>query len=261
MSEELAPVPLNEGVMTMAPSNTLMAELMSDEVIESSDIVLPKILLMQSTSQMVHDEKASPGDLRDSLNNSLMGNKEKALDVIFFYHTKSWVINEMIDGKWEFKERVPYTVENSVWRKQWEDTIDGVQIRRDESIDLYCALPGEIEKGTFLPYLISFRRTSYLAGKKILTTLETLRMGKKRRPLASVVFSVLPEKKQTDKGTFHVLNVTRGRETTDVEMQAILPWFRLVKASGVKVDDSDLHSEAQQPASVQPQASADNISF
>jgi len=207
---------------------------------DARDLIIPKILLMQGLSKMVTDEKALMGEMRDSLDNMLLGNKEKPVEFIPLHMNKTWVIFEEKNGKEEFKAIVPFTMENCDW--EWNTVIDGVKIRRDQAMNYFCILPSEIDTGEFMPYLISFRRTSFTAGKKLYTAKEKAKMF--GRPMCSNVFKLLCRKTENDKGAFYVYDVEKSRTTTPEELKAIKPWFDIITKSSVKVDNTDLEEEA-----------------
>jgi hypothetical protein len=203
------------------------------------DILLPKVLAMQGLSKKVAAELARQGEMRDSIENKLLGDRNNPFEIIPFYITKSWILFHEVDGKMEYKGQVPFGPENANW--EWEIVVDKVKHRRDQSLNVYCLDPREIEEGMFLPYLISFRRTSYKGGKKLITAKEKMRMA--NRALATKTFKVSTVQETNEKGIYYVFDVAMGRDTTQKEIEAVLPWAELVRTSQVKVDDSDLHEE------------------
>lgn len=212
----------------------------SSETTDVRDILLPKVLAMQGLSKAVAEEKAKQGEMRDSIDYKLLGDRTTPFEVIPFYYNKSWIIFHEVDGKMEYKGQVPFGPDNANW--EWEIVIDGVKHRRDQSLNFFCVDPREIAEGMFLPYLVSFRRTSYKGGKKLVTAKEKLKMG--NRALASKTFFISTVQTKNDKGIFYVFDVAMGRDTTQKEIDAVLPWAELVRSSAVKVDDSDLNDEA-----------------
>jgi hypothetical protein len=102
----------------------------------------------------------------------------------------------------------------------------------------------------FLPYLVSFRRTSYQAGKKLVTAKEKFKMFK--RPLASKTFLLSAKKTENDMGSFYVYDIEQGRDTTSAELDAVMPWFDMIQSTDVRVDDSDLEHEANQAGASAP---------
>lgn len=244
----------NETELVKATINSLQVikeyseDLFDNDASDSRDLILPKILLMQGLSELVSEGKAIMGEMRGSVDGNLLGGRDKPLEVIPFYMSKSWILFAEKDGKLEYSGQVPFGPDNANW--QWDAIVDGQKVRRDQSINLYCCLPKEIETGIFMPYLITFRRTSYTAGRKAVTLKEKLRMFK--RPLASTTLVVSCKPEKNDKGTFYVWDITQGRNSTEEEMKAVAPWMSMVKQSQVKVDDSDLEKETMKVVSDLP---------
>lgn len=210
-----------------------------DDQTDVRDIILPKILVMQGLSELVADGKALMGELRDSLDGKLLAAKDGKLEVIPFHSSKSWIIFEEHKGKLEYKKTVPWSAQNADW--EWTANVDGVNVRRDQCLNFYCLVASEIKEESFMPYMLSFRRTSYKAGKKLVTAKEKLKMFK--RPLASKVFELSAMKTENDLGTFYVFDIAQSRDTSGEELEAVKAWFDMVQTANVKVDDSDLIKE------------------
>jgi len=218
----------------------------------SKDLVLSKILPMQMMSKKVIDGKGTFGELRDSVNNEKMGGFEKPLEFIPFKMEKVFHVSEIDDkGKKKYLKTVPITPDNE--NLPWEDTEDGKKISRDYTLNFYCVLPAQIKPdlaeqgGGVLPYIVSFRRTSLRAGKKVATQAYAANaaMGK---PPAATVMSLSVVKTSNDLGTFAVLDTSAARLSTKDELATAFFWFKAMKSMNVKVDDSDLTEETTSSA-------------
>jgi hypothetical protein len=225
---------------TSGPLATIYHDLMDDAPIDTSDLVIPKILLMQGMSKLVQEEKARLGEMRDSLDNSLLGSKDTPLEFIPFQVFKSWLIFHVDGNKIEYQGQEPMTAANASW--PLEEIVDGKVIRRDKALNFFCVLPSEVEEGLFFPKILSFRRTSYQAGKKLETWRAKLKAFNK--PLAAKTFKLISNKTENDLGVFYTFDIEAGRDTTEAELKAASQWRSVVAAKPVKIDDSDLRSEA-----------------
>lgn len=217
-------------------------EYTGDAEIEAKDLIIPKFLVMQGLSQAVSDGKAVLGEIRDSLENKLFGGKDKTFEFIPLHHYKTWIVFTEEKGKLEYTAQVPYTAENADW--EWNTTIDGKKVRRDQAINIYAILPNEIKDGIFMPYLISYRRTSYSAGKQMLTNLQKMKLA--NRPWFTKTFKLGSKQEKNDQGSYYVYTNEMGRDTKPEEIEAIKPWLLMLKSQAVKVDDSDLETERVQ---------------
>lgn len=223
------------------------------EGISAQDILLPKILLMQGLSQWVADEKAKLGDMVDSLAGTVLGDKGKGVDVLAFNSFKTWVIYQEVNGKLKFVKQEPMTAANQGW--PLEEVMDGVKVRRDKALNFYCLLPNQIASGEHFPYLLSCRRTSYPAGKKLVTHFTRLKMFQK--PPAARIFELTCKRQENEKGIFYVFDVIEKRASTEAEMKAAWDWWQVIRSTNVRIDDSDLEvDEAPIGAPVDPDAAA-----
>lgn len=213
--------------------------MVDDTPVDMGDLLISKILLMQGMSKLVGAEKASSGDMIDSISNAKLGNKESPIEVIPFHMMKTWVIFEEFNSKLEYKEVVPFNETNADWK--WDAVINGVKVRRDKSLNYYVLLPHEIKEGMFMPYVVSFRRTSYQAGQKLETWRTKFRMFNK--PIFSKTFKLLAVKESNDKGTFNRFDVEVMRDTMPEEIKAVNQWRELVKAPHARVDDSEFKED------------------
>jgi hypothetical protein len=119
-----------------------------------------------------------------------------------------------------------------------EEVMNGVKVQRDRAINVYCLVPGQEES---FPYLISFRRTGYSAGRKLVTHFTKLKMF--GLPPAARVYELTCTKQENEKGIFYVFDVAEKRKSTEAEMKTAWDWFQVVKSTKVRVDDSDLEEE------------------
>lgn len=226
----------------LAPAAPVDLSAWGVQELTSKDIIIPKILVMQGLSKMVTDGNAKMGEFRDSLNGEVMGTFDKEpFEFVPFYMEKVWVIFEEKNGTMKFSRTVPIDASNENW--EIEETIAGVKVRRDRTMNFYVLRPSEVAKGAAVPYILSFRRTSARTGQKIATQmfLKNIKAGKTP---ASMVMSLSGTKQTNDKGTFIVTDATTTRPSTPDEITEAFAWVKQVKAGRTKADTSDLEAEA-----------------
>ncbi len=251
----LAPAVESKDVAIAAPTAVAAVNAAPDsawgsEDVDNSDIIISKILVMQGMSDLVSDRKALIGELRDTLNGKLLGgmvgDKCKPMPFIAFHTFKTWIINHKEtppgakEPKWVFKQQIPMTADNKGW--EWNETVDGVEVRRDKVLNFYVLLPEEIAAGEAFPYLLSFRRTSYKAGQRISTEGSKLRALNK--PLAQRVFNLGVVEEEGDEGKYCCLSVELGPQASDAEKAKAYEWYKVMQKATVRIDDSDLAREA-----------------
>lgn len=230
MSKAVAKKEENTAVANYNPA------LMDDMAIYAKDIILPRVLCMQSTSNMVQDGKAAVGELRDSVTGKLLCKKGESVEAILYKPFKTWVIfkNDTFDSL------VPFDETNAAWT--WEEKIGDHLITRKQVLNYYVAFPNEIKEGGFFPRVIGFQSTAYKTGRKVESKRTFLKPFK--RPLASHVFEVNTVQKENEKGRWFIPDVSDKRDATNEEIAAIGKWAEIIGAAqSVTVDDSEFKGD------------------
>lgn len=188
------------------------------EGLAAEDLLIPKILLMQKMSDLVDQAKAKPGEFRSSITGELLGDEKKPVEVIVFDSFKNWLIFENN----EFKEVLPWTGERLLWE---EGTI-----KRQLSYNFYCLLTSKIDD---IPHLISLKGTSTKAAKTLMTAFA--RLGRIKKPSAAKTFKLGCHQEKNDKGSYYVIDVLEGRDTTPQEIALAKSWCADIRQSRVAV--------------------------
>lgn len=237
--------------LTVKQSNALSTEVLNEwgmPVISSQDVVIPKILPMQGLSVAVAEGRASMGEFRDSLSNTLLGKIDQPFSCIPFFVDKCWDIHmEKPDGSFEWDSTVP-VVENPAdpayndnW--PWETEVNGTKRKNIRRFNFYVLLPHEVEAGGAVPYIFSFKSTSLKEGKKLFTQMYVKNI-KGGLPPAAFTIKIGGVREKNDKGIFIVPNYSVDRRATDQELAEALSWIKMIRSGRVKVDDSDVQGTA-----------------
>lgn len=213
-------------------ANIDLVSMIDDVPVDAKDYLIPSLLLMQSTSDLVKKELARTGEIRDSVSQAKIMERGKSMEFLAFSVFKSWITLTQKGSK--YIRQVPYTAENCMWPR--ETTFDGVDVVNYETLNYYVLLPDEIKSGLYVPYLLSFRSTNYRAGKALETARAKLQEFKK--PLAFKVFSLSAQPAENDKGSWFMYQVQESRNATDQELLAAKKWFDIVKSGKTRVDES-----------------------
>ena len=153
---------------------------------------------MQGLSDFVSERKAQQGDMVRSTTVEKLGDPECAVNIIPLKLSTSWRESEKIGQKFEFRKSYPRTAGNealtwSFYRNPQGQEFDkpgqlgATEWQRTKVIDLFALLPKDVENfakemaaiaksgeipdltKTVLPVNISFRVTSFNAGRAVAT--------------------------------------------------------------------------------------------
>ena len=218
-------------------------ELASEFKVDNSDIMIPKILLMQPSSVMVADDKVNAriGDFRNSVNAEKLGTILEPLLFIPFHFTKIWdIIDPEQNNKWLRSDPFNPGDENLPWNYEEE----GVKRERVKRLNFFGFIPQQVEAGNILPMVLSFKSTGYREGTKILTQMK-LNIAQKKLPW-NTVYSLGGEKKKNDDDqTYCVPRISAVGDTHEDTLLLCMEWYRNIKnmTAKVVVDDSDVVGE------------------
>lgn len=210
----------------------------------SSDIIIPKLLLMQGLSDFVTERKAGLGDVVRSTTVEKLGNPETAIDFIPLKATMGWIEQEKVGQKFEYRKAVARTAQNenypwSFWRNANGAEFDrpgqmgATEWRRVKTIDVFALLPSDIDAfekemakakstgempdltKTILPVVISFRSTSFNAGKTVATFFAQVAEMATHAPQVRSYAYTLPlgcVAEKNDKGSFYIFKVGQPKK-------------------------------------------------
>lgn len=257
----------NEVVKTQSNVPATQAPSQSPETVLKSDVVIPKLLLMQALSDLVVEKKAVAGDFVRSLTAEKLGDDKSPVKIIPLTFQNLWMLAEDTTGKgnYEFRGYEPRTVLNEAL--EWDYVQNGAKWRRTKVMNLFALLPADIEAQAaelkkfeetgempdldkvLLPVVISFRNTSFKAGKEVVT------LFAKAESLSRQIGKPVPVFGQTlqlgcyldknDKGSFYVLETKPAGKTEDGYKEIAASWYNTLTQMGaaVVIDESDLKEE------------------
>lgn len=230
------------GETTKAVGTDVVSDWGNDVYLGVNDIIIPKILPMQGLSQLVADGKAMMGEFRDSLSGERLGSITEPIAVVPFHVDKVWDILEESGDQFKWVRSEPLiedpTKPGYNDNLPWNDKVDGLDIKRVRRMNFYVMLPKQIDEGSAVPYVLSFKSTSYREGKKLFTQMY-MRNRKANLPPPGYTFVLSGVKQKNDKGTFVVPTLELGPLTPASQVTECLNWYKLIKKGSVKVDASE----------------------
>lgn len=225
-----------------------------DAPVSSKDLVIPRILLMNGTSDLVTSGEAGFGELRDSLTNRKLGDLKNPVRIIPFAMKKSWIEYELdSNGEKEYLRKYDVTPanENQKYEGEAEGREGGItQVSRDYVMEFYVLLEEDLKKGGELPYIITFRRTALKNGKKLATQMYVSNRGAKLTP-PGMTLELCVKIAANEDNKWAVLDVNLDPEVTKVTSEKFvgksLDWFRMINT--MKVHEDSYNEEASEQAS------------
>ena len=203
------------------------------EAVAVDDLKLPRILLQQALSDLVNADKAKPGEFRDSIEGTLLGDDKKPCEIVIFDSFKTYTVMRKTPGKGksEFVTIEPITPMNL--KKPYEEPqADGSTLVNIKTWNYYCLIPGKDVKES-LPYMLSLSRTGNGAARKL--SLFFSRLSRMSRPSASVVIKLTSAKESNDMGTFYVPDVEISRDANKDELDTARYWYDSIRSAAVNV--------------------------
>lgn len=227
-----------------------------DAPVSSKDLVIPRILLMNGTSDLVTSGEAGFGELRDSLTNRKLGDLKNPVRIIPFAMKKSWIEYEIdSDGEKEYLRKYDVTPqnENQKYEGEGEGREGGVtQVSRDYVMEFYVLLESDVRKGGELPYIITFRRTALKNGKKLATQMYVSNRGAKLPP-PGMTLELCVKIAANDDNKWAVLDVNLDPEVTkatDAEtITKCLDWYKMINTMKVHEDSYNEDASTEQAPS------------
>lgn len=248
------------------PSNT-------PQVLQSN-IVIPKVLLMQGLSDLVSERKAVQGDIVRSVTAEKLGDDKTPLEFIPLTFKDLWLVSEDQKGdgkKYEFRRYEDRTHANE--NAEWDYKENGTNWKRTKVLNVFALLPKDIDAQkemmdafektgempdvdkVLLPVMIQFKNTSFKAGKEVATLFAKAESiaRKYNKPVpaygTTMRLSCVPDK--NDKGSFFVFKAEKSGPTKTEYREDAANWYAqlLALGSNVKIDESDVDAahEAAEP--------------
>lgn len=224
-----------------------------NEEADASDIIVPRILLMQGTSKWV-PETFNMGEIIDSVEEKVLAKKGATLKILPFIMKKSWeVFSDEQPPKWLRQEKWNAANDNLDWKFTEEDPDRGtIDCFRQRNYGFYCFVleeDGSIDEFA-IPALVNFRSASgFKEGKKIASWFA--RMKSMKQPGFTVTWELSSETiKETDKA-YQKFVVKRGENATDEQKKVVMKWLDLFATQAQKIKDHEV-DEADTDAASAP---------
>lgn len=221
------------------PVSMFSTEELGGFAIDSQDLLMPSLLLMQGQSQIVADGKAAIGDIVNSVTFKVLGNKTKPFSFIPLDYKKFYLKMDASGPKPVRLEKIPFKPEHA--SLPYENVIDGKKIRHAASFDFYVLCEEDLNAGFGMPCCLSFKGMSRQTGKKLLNNFTEL-IQKKMHP-SSYTFELVSEQRRNDSGPFQIFEIKGFHETNPDFRDIIKNWLGVIHNSAYTVDEKEVEAE------------------
>lgn len=211
--------------------------------LSSSDIIIPRLLVMQGMSDMVTDGKAKFGEIVDNLEEKRVGGFDEPVEIIPFMLERVWRVQSAA-GKGELLKTIP--IDSNPASLTYNDNLPfegtdeetGEDVKNYRAFRFYVLLASDVKEGSVLPYMIEFKSTSLKAGKKLATTMFTKNRAANLSPAAKA-FDLSVSKQQNDQGTYAVFDVKSTRLSSKEEIEQAFTWYKVLNQGSHKVAEEE----------------------
>lgn len=213
----------------VAATEEEMAAWGGDNDLEVSDIIIPKILLMQSDSKLVQDD-ASPAKDKDFINSST---KEVMTDITFtpFEMKKVMKISKKVGNSVEYVREEPWTLDNDDMDKEW--TIEKETFISQKVWRFFGLVEGEA-----MPFVLDLRGMSFSAGKRLANQMYVINKMKKMVP-AGYKVSLKHEKSDYDGVVKNTFTYALSKPTSKAELEEALQWKNIIRTKDIILGQED----------------------
>jgi hypothetical protein len=220
-------------------------------VVDSSDIIVPRLLLAQGLSVAVADGKAKMGDITNSLTGVVVGGDKKPIEFIPITLKKYWRTTEKVGSKKQYRGTEPFTAANAgrALTEMLPSRANPNAMSEYEHnlvIDVFGFTEEDVQDPIAMPTAISFTRTSYKAGQQVNTHFATLDGALEKMPYYTYYLQLSCDKKQNDQGIFYVFGIKpaiengKYKKTPASYYPKIDRWSKILsdKTRSVVIDDA-----------------------
>lgn len=200
----------------VVPSNPLAG-------LSREDIAFPRLNLQQKTSDKVDKGLCKPGEIIDSNTGEILAVESSKLEIIPLTVSKSWFEYEMqdFDKKYTGMREIKTATDDALPYE--EVTPEGVIIKREKAMNWMVLVVKTLGAGFGMPYLLTFKSSSYRTGKQLAGLVATRAFFNK--PMHSMTYELSSFKRTKDKNSFFTFEIGKGRDTIEDEAAIAEKWL------------------------------------
>lgn len=156
------------------------ADIAENLALFDNDLLIPKLQLVHTMSEVFKKGQAKYGEYINSITGQLLWkpDDEEGIHFLVIRSFKRWHTFEIvIDRKTkkvteEFLRSDIMSTKNIHWK--YQDTEEGQDVVRKQVISAIVLLRDDLEKGLKKPYIVDFKSTSKMGGRRLVTDLKNM---------------------------------------------------------------------------------------
>lgn len=218
----------------------VMLDVTENKELFKNDLLIPKIWLVQTMSDLRKEKKADEGDFVDSQTAEILAGAGDSIKFIVLKTFKRWhTFTVDAKGDKEFLSSEVMVLGKNHDLK-YEDTLDGKIITRRQVISAYVLIERDALRGINKPYIIDFASTSKYAGRILVSDIATL--NRKGLPSFTGIFEMTANEEEFDKGSAFVRKVKFFGFAPKAAMPYLIDCYKDLETIEDQIifDDSDL---------------------
>lgn len=196
--------------------------------VSSTDLKMPKLLLMQGTSAIVQDGKAMVGQIIDQSTGEKVADYNSKIKVLPFYCKKEYVVSKKKEGTWKFDHTEEIKAE---FTRPYEQTVNGDELKNEKQYTFYVLL----EDGG-MPVAVSFKGKSFKVGQQLFTKMYVQNRAQNKSPAHNWI-TLTSKAEKNDKGPYAVWVIGVDAVSTPDQVNDCLTWIRTISTSNIIVEE------------------------
>ncbi len=208
-----------------------------------NDILIPKIWLVQAMSELRKSKQAEEGDFADSQTGEVLAEEGDSLNVVILKTFKRWQTFKMVTEKGKTKKEFVSSEIMVLGKNEklpYEETVDGEDLVRRQVISAYVLLERDVVNQLDKPYIIDFASSSKLAGRKMVSDINTL--NKNNLPSFVGYFSLTSREENFNEGSAFVKDIKFGGYLPKALMPFLINSYKHLGTieNQIEIDDRDV---------------------
>lgn len=230
---------MNTEVTTTETKAMTIGDQMAAVGVNAEDIIIPRLMLMQNTSEFVGDGTAKMGDLVNSQTLEVLGGFDKPVEIMPLKFFKTWRTYDVSGGSPKLSSIDTVTRENERQKPEGIDA-NGQPFKRYLTFNFLVLLKSEVEAKQSFPMLVMFKSTGLQAGKALATHFVKQSAFGETSFKRTVLIASSKQKKDTNTYATFVSRPGNNVENEDhlYECKKWMSWVS--KSSELRVDDMEV---------------------